>query len=142
MAWGLVQLPDKPGEWSVYAKEAYYSGTGSRVRRFAYRKDGLVALTADAAGGEAVTRPITFAGSKLILNARTGARGSIRVELQDADGQPLAGFGAADAKAVTGDHLAIPAGWSAGVDVSRLAGTPIRARFMLIDAELFSLRFE
>ena len=61
MAWGLVQLPgDK--EWSVYAKEAYYTGSGSRVRRFTYRADGLVALTAGADGGEAITRPLSFSG--------------------------------------------------------------------------------
>ena len=53
MAWGLLQLADTPKEWSVYAKEAYYAGPGSRLRRFVYRPDGLVALTAGSDGGEA-----------------------------------------------------------------------------------------
>ena len=66
MAWGLVRLPgDK--EWSVYAKEAYYTGTGSRLRRFSFRQDGLVALTAGADSGEAVTKLLSFSGKRLVV---------------------------------------------------------------------------
>ena len=61
MAWGLVQLPGQRDEWSVYAKEAYYKGPGSRIRRFAYRADGLVALSTvsnvDNGSGEASYAP-------------------------------------------------------------------------------------
>ena len=142
MAWGLVQLPGQPGEWSVYAKEAYYSGPGSRVRRFVYRQDGLVAVTATAEGGDAHTRPITFEGRKLVLNYRTAQNGSVRVELQDADGQPLKGFAAADSRPLRGDQLSATAAWASGDDLSRLAGQPIRLRFLLQDAELFALKFE
>lgn len=141
MAWGLVQLPDQPGEWSVYAKEAYYSGTGSRVRRFVYRQDGLVALTADASGGEVITRPIIFEGSKLVLNCRTREQGSVRVELQDADGRPVPGFSANEAQPIKGDHLATSAAWSAGGPLHRLAGKPIRLRLLLDNAEVFSVKF-
>src|SRR6185503_6139886 len=89
MAWGIVQLPGQPNEWSVYAKEAYYKGPASRIRRFVYRADGLVALSTRSepgSKGEAITRPFTFRGETLVLNYRTGAGGSIRIELQDAEG--------------------------------------------------------
>ena len=76
MTWGLLQLPGHDGELSVYGTEAYYTGPGSRVRRFAYRLDGFVALHAGSDGGEAVTRPIRFQGNKLVLNARTTERGT------------------------------------------------------------------
>jgi hypothetical protein len=143
MAWGLVQLPGKSHEHelSVYAKEAYYTGPGSRVRRFAYRLDGFVALHAGHEGGEAVTRPVRFEGSRLILNARTGPRGSIRVELQDVDGTPLTGFRASEARAFKGDHVAAAFSWPDG-DLAPLAGRAVRLRFALEDADVFSFHFE
>ena len=141
MAWGLVQLPgDK--EWSVYAKEAYYTGSGSRVRRFTYRTDGLVALTAGADGGEAVTRPLRFGGSKLVLNYKAAPKGSVQVELEDAAGQPLGGFAAADCQRLRGDATNAIAAWAKGTDLASLADQPVRLRFVLNDAELFSFRFE
>jgi hypothetical protein len=142
MAWGLVRLPSDKDRWSVFAKEAYYTGTGSRVRRFTYRTDGLVALTADAKGGEAVTRPIEFRGSKLFLNYKAAPKGSLRVELQDADGKPLTSFAAADCRPLRGDAIDAVAGWVNGSDVTSFAEQPVRLRFVLTDAELFAFRFE
>jgi hypothetical protein len=141
MAWSLVQIPgDK--DWSVYAKEAYYAGPGSRLRRFTYRPDGLVALTADEKGGEVATRPIRFTGSKLVLNYRAAPKGSIRVELQDADGQPISKFMAADSQRLTSDSRDALASWTSGSDLASLADKPLRLRFVLNDAELFAFHFE
>lgn len=141
MAWGLVQLPgDK--EWSVYAKEAYYTGTGSRVRRFTYRRDGLVALAADKNGGEAVTRPLSFTGGKLFLNYRVATGGSLQIELQDADGQPIEKFAAAEFERLTGDSEETIATWTGGSRLAFLSNKPLRLRFILQDAELFAFRFE
>lgn len=141
MAWGLVQLPGKPNEWSVYAKEAYYTGPASRIRRFTYRPDGLVALTALNAEGEALTKPLTFTGKSLVLNYRTASSGSIQVELQDADGQPIGPF-KSDACRLAGNELAAKVSWGKNSDVSSLAAKPVRIRFVLKDADLFSFRFE
>ena len=141
MAWGLVQLPGESKEWSVYAKEAYYKGEGSRLRRFTYRPDGFVALNADASGGEAVTRPIQFKGSKLLLNYRAQKGGSVRVELQDAAGNALHGFAAMDCKPLSGDEVAATVSWKAG-DLAASAGKDVRLHFILKDADLFSFRFE
>jgi hypothetical protein len=141
MAWGLLQLPGDANEWSVYAKEAYYTGTGSRLRRFTYRKDGLVALAAGAEGGEAITRPLEFSGTKLVLNYKSAPKGSVCVELQDADGKPLPGFSAGDSQPLVGDSIAAVATWNKSRDLASLAGQPVRLRFVLSDAELFSFRF-
>ncbi len=141
MAWGLVQLAaDK--EWSVYAKEAYYTGRGSRLRRFTYRPDGLVALTAGDEGGEAITRPLTFEGQKLVVNYRTAGKGTLRVELLNADGQPLPGFSAAESQELRGDELAASVEWVTAGELKSLAERPLRLRFVLQAAELYSFRFE
>jgi hypothetical protein len=142
MAWGLVRLANRPNEWSVYAKEAYYAGPASRIRRFTYRPDGLVALAATETEGEIVTRPIAFRGKSLILNYRTARDGAIRVELQDAAGKPLDRFAGESAAVLRGDELRAQVPWPNGFDLGQLAGSPVRVRFVLEDAELFSMRFE
>jgi len=140
MTWGLLQLPGKPKEYSVYATEAYYTGPDSRLRRFTYRVDGFVSVRSGEKGGELVTKPLTFTGKSLVLNFATNAKGSLKVELQDAAGKPIAGFTASDCKLLTGDEIAGKVTFSGG-DVGQLAGKPVRLRFVLKHADLYSMRF-
>ncbi|HEY8504768.1 MAG TPA: hypothetical protein VIL46_09310, partial [Gemmataceae bacterium] len=141
MAWGLVQLPGKPGEYSVYASEAYYTGPDSRLRRFTYRVDGFVSARGGEKGGELVTKPVTFRGDKLVINFKTSEKGLVRVELQGADGKPLPGFALADCGALNGDAIEQAVTWAGGGDVSKMAGKPVRLRFQLRDADVYSFRF-
>ncbi|MEO6808803.1 MAG: sialidase family protein [Isosphaeraceae bacterium] len=142
MAWGLLTLPGHDQELSVYGTEAYYKGPASRLRRFSYRLDGFAALHAGSEGGEAITRPVEFEGKRLVLNSRTADQGQIQVELQDADGKPIDGFTAKDSPDLSGDEINAAVSWTKGGDLSSLAGKPIRIRFILKDADLFSFRFE
>ena len=77
----------------------------------------------------------------MTLNVSTSAAGSVRVEIQDAVGHPLPGYTLADATELIGDDLERVVTWKAGADVSELAGRPIRLRFVMKDADLYSLRF-
>jgi len=140
MAWGMVQLPGADREYSVYATEAYYRGPASRLRRFTYRVDGFVSARAGAQGGELVTRPLRFAGARLAINY-AAPQGRVRVEIQDAAGAPVEGFRLADCPEIRGDCVEHTVAWKGGSDVSRLAGKPVRLRFELREADLFSLRF-
>ena len=141
MTWGMVSLPGKPREFSVYATEAYYEGPDCRVRRFVFRKDGLVSLYADQ--GTVTTRAITFTGKELVLNYRTRNRdGSIRVEVQDASGRHLEGLTLADCHPLVGDELEQRVVWQPGANLSRWEGKPVRLHFVLQHADLFSLRFQ
>lgn len=137
MTWGLLQLPGQERELSVYATEAYYAGPGSRVRRFTFRTDGFVSVHA-VGEGTLVTKPLTFAGSKLSLNI--ASRGPTRLELQDAGGKPLAGFALDDCAAIVGDQIEHTVAWKGG-SLSPLAGQPVRLRFVLREADLYSLQF-
>ena len=141
MTWGLVQLPGNDKEYSVYATEAYYTGPDSRVRRFTYRVDGFVSVHASAAGGQLVTKPLRFAGTKLTINAATAAGGRIRVEIQDAGGQAIDGLALADCQPFSGDAIEHAVTWTGGANVGSLAGKPVRVRFELQEADLYSLRF-
>lgn len=138
MTWGLLPLPGNDRELSVYATEAYYTGPGSRVRRFTFRTDGFVSVRAGGKG-TLLTKPLTFTGSKLTLNI--ASQGSTRVELQNANGKPLRGFKLADCAHITGDSVEHAVRWKSGTDLGRLAGQPVRLHFELNNADLFALRF-
>jgi hypothetical protein len=139
MAYGLLQLPGQTTELSVFATEAYYTGTGSRVRRFVYRVDGFVSASAGAAGGTLTSKPVAFAGSKLSLNL--DSKGGTRVELQDANGKPLPGFTLEDCTPITGDFIDHRVSWKGG-DLSSLAGNAVRLWVELKEAALYSFQFQ
>ena len=138
MAYGLLQLPGQDKELSVYGTEAYYKGSGSRLRRFVFRMDGFVSASSGAAGGKLITKPVTFAGAKLALNLVS--KGGTRVELQDANGKPLPGFTLEDCTPVMGDAITHAVVWKGG-GLSGLAGKPVRLCFELKDADLYAFQF-
>lgn len=145
IGWHLVEtrspLPGAPNELSLYAGESYWTGNSSEVRRYCLRLDGFVSVNAGWGGGDIVTRPLRFQGGRLRLNFSTSAAGVLRVELQDAAGRPLPGFAAPDCDEVFGDAVDRPVSWKNSTDVSKLAGTPVRLRFLLKDADLYAFRF-
>lgn len=144
MAWGLVELPDRPHHYSVYATEAYYTGPDSRLRRFEYRKDGFVSVRGGPQSGELLTRPIVLGklAERLVLNFRTADGGSARVGLETADGKKIAGYALEDCSPLTGDAIHKSVSWEEGADVSSLKGKTVRLRFQLKRADLFSLQFQ
>jgi hypothetical protein len=86
-----------------------------------------------------VTRPFTFTGRKLALNYATSAVGNVQVEVQSPDGRAVQGFELTSE--LYGDEIEGIVQWPEGADVSRLEGEAVRLRFVLKDADLYSLRF-
>jgi hypothetical protein len=146
IAWHLVEtksaLEGAPDELSLYAGENYWTGTSSALRRYALRLDGFVSVNAPMKGGELITKPLTFTGKALSLNFSTSAAGGMQVELRDADGKPIAGHALADCPPLFGDSVDRKVTWAGGSDVSALAGKPVRLRFVLNDADLYSFKFD
>lgn len=145
IAWQVVETKSQeegaPDELSIYASESYWTGKGSRLRRYTLRMDGFVSARAPLRGGEFVTKPLVFEGNRLELNFSTSAAGSVRVEIQGADAAPLEGFSLADCADLFGDSLAEKMTWKGGGDLGKLAGTPVRLRFVLKDADVYAFRF-
>jgi hypothetical protein len=143
--WGLVEtksaIEDAPPELSLYVTERTGQETGAAVRRYTVRIDGFVSLHAPLVGGELVTKPITFAGNQLDLNVSTSAAGSVRIEVQDIDGQAVPGFGLAECHEVYGDGLDRSVAWKGNPDLGSLAGKPVRLRFAVKDADLYCFQF-
>ena len=137
---GVVQTG--PAEMSVYWFEHSDHGPKEmRVRRGSLRLDGFASVNGPYAGGEMVTKPLVFAGDTLVLNYSTSAAGSIRVEIQDADGTPIPGFTLDEFPERYGDEIEGVMEWKGGADVRSLAGRSVRLRFLLKDADVYSLQF-
>jgi hypothetical protein len=137
-AYGMTQTA--PDELSLYYQHRY-AQPGHYLARYTLRLDGFASLNGPYAGGEMVSRPLTFSGTRLVLNYATSGAGSIRIELQDAEGRPLPGHAMDEALTLFGDEIERTYSWKSGSDLAALVGTPVRLRVVLQDADLFSLRF-
>jgi hypothetical protein len=113
------------------------------VFRSTQRIDGFMSADFAYSGGTLTTRPFTFDGAKLLLNVNTSASGEGRVAILDASGAELKEFATKDCRIINGDFLDKQVEWAAdgSADVSKLAGRPIRLRFDLRGAKLYSFRF-
>ncbi len=144
--WGIVTTPSAiagaPDELSFYVREGYWRDGASALRRHTMRVDGFASVQAPLSGGALVTKPLVFAGRELALNFSASAAGSVRVELlRDQMNVPVEGFSLEECVGALGDDLERVVRWQGGREVGSLAGTPVRLRFVLRDAELFSFRF-
>ena len=144
-AWGL--LATAADEISFFIAR-HYTFPSNHLERMVVRTDGFVSIHADHAGGELITRPLTFQGENLILNLATSAAGSIRLEIQDTAGKPLPGFALDDSPLIWGDEIEHTVRWershsgaTSAQPLSRVAGKPVRLRFVMKDADLYSLKF-
>ena len=133
-------LHTSPEELSMYGEENTKLPT-QRVTRYVLRTDGFVSVNAGYGGGEFTTKPLMFTGSELELNYSTSAIGSVRVEMQDAEGRPRPGYTLDDCPEIFGDEIEGVVEWRSGGDVSALAGKPVRLRFVMKDADLYAFRF-
>ena len=147
-----AQLPDHP-----------QSGLLNQVidgRRMGYaiglarmRLDGFASIEAYEDGGTMTTRPMRFTGDRLYVNARAPQRpfgaaaspsdpwGSVRVELLDVDERPVDSYGCSECEPWTGDEVRDEITWMSRPDLRRLSGQPVRLRFHLRNAALYSFQF-
>ncbi len=65
----------------------------------------------------------------------------LQVELQDAQGKPLPGFSLDHCEEMFGDSLDRTVQWTPKANLSPLIGQPVRVRFVLRDANLYSFQF-
>ena len=145
VCWQLVETKSAfdgaPRELSLYATEGSWLDQGKSLRRFTLRLDGFVSINAPMSGGELITKPIQFSGKTLSLNFASSAAGGLRVELRDAQDQPLPGYTLEDCDEMFGDTINRGVTWKAIADLSSLVGKTVRVRFVLRDADLFSFQF-
>ena len=137
-ALNVVQTGDD--KMSFYVNQNYGQPT-AHMRRYEIRLDGFASVRAPYSGGEMITKPLIFSGNQLDLNFATSAAGGIRVEIQDAEGKPIPGFTLDESQELIGNEISRAASWKGSKDVSKLAGKPVRLKFVMKDADLYALQF-
>ncbi len=137
----LNVVPTGPSEMSVYLNQDYAQPT-SHMHRYTLRTDGFISLKASYDGGEVTTKPIRFEGDTLFLNFSTSAAGFIKVEILDMEGNSIKGFELDNAKELIGNEIEKAVSWQGNPDLSKLTGHAVRLRFVMKDADLYSLRFK
>ena len=96
------------------------------------RSDAKLTTSQGVAWGEAM----------LLLNVATSAAGSVRCELQTADGTPIPGFTVEQCATLFGDGIECIVSWRGGrSELEPFAGQPVRLRLELKDADVYALRF-
>ncbi|SDC47405.1 glycoside hydrolase family protein [Niabella drilacis] len=136
----LNVVPTSETEMSVFMNESY-AQEGAHIKRYSMRIDGFASLNAGMKEGTVLTRPFVFSGKELELNYSTSAAGALKIEVQDIKGNPIPGYTMSDAQEIIGNEIKRIASWKGNTDLSALAGTPVKLRIYLKDADLFSLKF-
>lgn len=111
--------------------------TGGSVGIATLRRDGFASLDADANGGSLTTRPVTFTGSRLFVNA-AAAKGQLRAAVIDKEGREIAPFTMANCHPIVTDGTLIPIEWEGGSDLSEIGKQPVRIRFEMTNGSLYS----
>jgi hypothetical protein len=138
-ATGIVQTA--PDELSIWVSR-HYNFPDAWLERMTLRLDGFVSLHAGYHGGEALTKPLLLEGDQIAFNYATSAAGSIRFEIQDLNGHPLPGLAVDDTKMLYGDQIeeVVRLRRSNPAPGRAMADQPVRIRFVLKDADLYSFR--
>jgi hypothetical protein len=113
----------------------------SHIFRLEQRLDGFVSADAAFEGGEFTTRPLTFTGTRLVLNVNASALGTCKVEILDEQGRPVPGFSLDDCDEVSGNHLEKTVSWKGKTDLSSLHGRTVQLRFAMRACKLFAFQF-
>jgi len=113
----------------------------SGVFRASMRRDGFISADAGYGGGELTTPVLRFGGDRLVLNCDGGAGGWLKVEMQDAEGTPVPGYGLGEADAVVGNGIDKTVTWNGRSGVGELAGKEIRLRIVMRDLKLYAFQF-
>ena len=114
---------------------AMYAGGGTGLATL--RRDGFASMDAGTDGGVLTTRPVTFEGRHLFVNADT-SRGALRVEVLDRRGDVVMPFSADRCVPVSADRTAQRVDWTEAHDLSALRDIPIRFRFHVTNGNLYA----
>ena len=163
---GMAFIPNgAAGEWDCGNLQAasqpvflddeiryYYAGTNVRHSRHwelesqeaglglaRLKPDRFVALRAGEATAELGTIAFKPPSVDVYVNARTGDGGEVRVELQDEEARPLAGFTAGDCRPIRGDSTAHRVEWRGAGQVAGPVGQPTRMRLTARQAGVYSV---
>lgn len=110
---------------------------GGSIGMAVLRRDGFASMDAGEKPGTLTTRPVTFNGKQLFVNADC-PRGELRVEILDEKNQVIAPFSAANCEPIAADKTKQVVRWKNGGDLSAVAGKLVKFRFHLTNGKLYA----
>ncbi len=138
LAYGMVEA--SKDTYYMYAKDNSMAfGKEKHLGLYEIRKDGFACIMADSEKKEVVTKPFIFEGSDLHLNFSTSAFGHIYVDLLDEEGNAIDGKTSFE---IFGNSTDRRISFEDGSSFKDYAGKPIRLRFRMRMAKLFSMWFD
>lgn len=111
----------------------------SRIYRVEQRLDGFVAAEFDYVGGSLTTPSMAVAGKQLVLNIDCSAAGMGKVELQDGDGRPIAGYTLKDCDWIACNRTAARVTWKGNANLPDRQ--IVRLRFDFRGTKLYAFQF-
>jgi hypothetical protein len=103
-----------------------------------WRLDGFVSTEPVNVDGTLLTKPMTFSGDQLWLNA-DASKGSISVEVLDENGRAIPRFSKSNSVPLRIDAVRQQVTWGDRLpSLGSIAGKPVRFKFYLHNAKLFS----
>ena len=127
-------------------KGGYLGDSKGHIGLGTLRLDGFVSMDATPRGGTLTTKPLLLTtprivGAPLRLHVNvTSDWGHCRLELLDEAGAPIPGYTEDDADDIMADTVDTIATWKGESDVAKLVRRPLRLRFHLQNARLYSFR--
>ncbi len=110
---------------------------GASIGLASLRRDGFASMEAEVKPGTLTTRPLRFSGKHLFVNV-DNPDGELRVEVLDAEGKVVDGFGKEQSRPIRTDSTIQAVEWEGADDLSALAGKNVRFRFHLTQGALYS----
>ncbi len=106
------------------------------------RRDGFASLNAGENAGKIITRPLTFGGSRLFVNADVQKDGWVKASVLTRDSKPLTSYSLDDSVALTEDTTKGSMVWKSRARLVPPGDEHIRLLFQLKNARLYSFWIE
>ena len=138
---GMLETPsDIPGaepEISMFAFNNHWMGLdyATDVYRYTIRRDGFVSRHAGATEKLLVTKPFVYDGKSMYANLSTSARGYMYFTVKSKDGETI------ESCEMFGDSTDKKIGFCDG-DIEKLSGREVVLEIRMMDADIYSFRFE
>ncbi len=141
LMYGLLETPcEAPQTGTELTLIAEEKTTDAKVswHRYTLRLDGFASYRADFDIKTLETKPFIFDGSELSINFSTSPIGFCYVDILDETGKPIDGYHSCELFGNTTDRTVF---FGDSEDVSKLAGRPVKLRFTMRDADIYSFIF-
>ncbi|MFB3825235.1 MAG: hypothetical protein ACE15B_00655 [Bryobacteraceae bacterium] len=138
MALGMLRRGSELYQYYAGGSADHASSTPGRsaLMLAVQRLDGFVSAEAGVQGGEFITPPFVFKGSRLQINVDAAATGLVRVEIPGAQG-----FELDNCEPIIANDVAHEVRWRGRPKLAALEGKPVALRFVLHNARLFAFQF-